>query len=1168
MHESQAIEVKHHFNMIEDYVQTMAPPIAQNVTGRFITLHNTHISKQHHELISVSNNNELIHFTYNKASNSGWQHELIAVDQAPEGEITKLISFYQEGVLYCLVHYPSNSIGDKVVGMKKTPAQGWETMPFSSEMANDLGQMTQTDRFCDANGQYYFYGVTENISPATFIIGAFNPDNHQWENAYRSPAENGASYQLLQGEKSNDNVIMQIKGNRAQFQEGEIIDGHFNPKNETITHTLTVGAISAQQVFAIPAQASNENHFLLLDDQHRLLCFSNYLSSQLQIQILSGGAEQPTGINTVALGVDVQQRAMVFAIDKQNNRLWLLRQNDDTTAFAFNAWVPLGNTLQTISCPTLMAQGPEVFTYDLSQTVAHLSQQVSEGNWFSQTLAVPSPTQSTPVHTTTYTHEIIISNDKGAIQADEVINVYSDRQTTLLINGLSYRVNQTTPATVKTNSRGKLTIANLSHSLISPILYITVEALGEKRFGPYRCDARVHDRIAGKDEDFPVDGSSMKEAGIIPPSIHTDDADTLAKHVSKLGQALQGKVSEKTLKHTFKAAPFEIDFTQEKTHCRNLTAEEYAERFVNNNVASDIWGDICHYFKHAIDDLKKIAISIDKETVTVIVYIGKEAKKLILKTAHQIADCLEMVIKAIAALAKDIVNAIEKALEWLRMLLHWDDVLLTKQAIDYLIKENLNNIQTSLKSDAPEAISQGLDFLKKEVTTAFDNAEKQFVHGASFNSIMGKPKPTPATTGGKPLAAHGLKDKADTHAVQSHFVHAKVNQGCGSSNLLQKLINELDKDEKIVEELLTSFEKNLPLDTFENSFAKMQQWASDIHNIQSFADVAILELIEAAKDLILLVLDGIEGFLITLCKIAGGAFKTFEDIITYKIDILGLNSIYKMVADADLTLLDVLSLMVALPTTILHIALYKGKAPFTQAQVNKLTHTPLPWPTMAQFSNSNIESMPLGESFEDVDLAIIFMLGAFAYAGEDIYLDYQAAKQVGGSSAIADQVNTVLMGWGAIFTSLLLQGTGLPLGVLKKCPADRNTADNFNIAIWALAFMPVASDMVFGIGSRYKKITRFQGKVGPLISSGMGTISLLTAVIGTEYMQEANSGYNTANIIDVILPPLPYVLQPFVLFGLDTEDGAVLNGMLSLCDLTCDVGMGVSKLIGTIQNES
>jgi hypothetical protein len=75
------------YNLIEDYVQTLLPPVAQTVANCFHAVQNDSGPAPITELLTVSADNHFLRFFRDAASNSGWNHEEAIVDGAPAAPI-------------------------------------------------------------------------------------------------------------------------------------------------------------------------------------------------------------------------------------------------------------------------------------------------------------------------------------------------------------------------------------------------------------------------------------------------------------------------------------------------------------------------------------------------------------------------------------------------------------------------------------------------------------------------------------------------------------------------------------------------------------------------------------------------------------------------------------------------------------------------------------------------------------------------------------------------------------------------------------------------------------------------------------------------------------------------------------------------------------------------
>jgi len=1171
-----ATTLKSAYNLIEDYVLTMQPPIAQSVAGCFQVVQNDRETVLLTELVTLSNQNNLLRFFRDSQSNSGWNHEEITVDGAPDSPIQKIVSFYQKQTLYALAHYPATGGNNIVIGMQRTLDTDWGPMPFDPDLQNALGQMQQTDAFRDAMGNQFFYGISLGFQPSSFVLVGQDPDSGTWMPMYLEPAVNPtASYRILPGYNGNQMTVVTIDGANATFRGGSIVNNQLVWDGQTpVTHDLGQGPITADQVFAVPS-TSGDQGFLLLGNDHQLFHVSGYDAAQIIVTPLTGGALQPGGVLSVSIGQAQQNLYMVFAIDTSDQMLWLLRQtssSDDTVKF--DPWVPLGNNLGALSCPAVMGTGPELLYYDLNSTVGHMCQQVEQGNWFTQPIVSPSPVSTKPTPTSTYSNEFVTADEDGNAVPRSVVKVTSDRPTVAIINSVSYHIDSQTPATVISDTSGRVTVSTISNSLVSPALKISSETL--KTLGPFRSDLLTHQRLAGADPTFPVNGATMQAAGLIPSSINQGDADALASKTRSLGVAavsMQNKTATGKGTNAFRAmygTGWEIDFTRTSGMIRNLSPEEAAtlRSVALSTSLSDIWGDICNFFRHVIDDLKKLAVTFANDVVYVSVTLADGVKNFILKTLAEVGDCIEIFLQAVASLAKDVVDAIEMAIKWLRMLFDWDDIIRTKKVVRYYIDQSLKNLASDFNTTIPKDLIAAFTKAKSEIVDVFNNLEQLFEQGVSFNDIGPSSSSEPVAQGGPPYEGVSGKMAYQVNAVQCNYVHSKVLSAPSSmfAQLTMPATSSFDPSQ-----LLELFKQTFPTAEIEQSWQKIKNFSSDVHDAKSFLDVAVLDVMEAIKDILLLILSGIEAILLALSEMMGAAFEGIDTLLTAGIDIPIISEIYKLFAHEDLSVLDLMSLLLALPATILYKLLYGGpnlNPPFTESDVDQILANPIPWPSFRSNQSLHITShmLPLPEaSTLDRILAVLFCLSTCVYTVCDIGLDGQAAADNSGDDQFmvaAGPDPTIIAGIISIVASVAIQGFGVPYAAIKRINEKQGTsADTWAIVAWCTAWIPPLLDTAFVILSPSKKVTRFQSKGGPFLSLAAGAVMMGCGAKAVHEMRQDTTNYNVSNQAAVLLPTFPYLFQPIVLAGMDTPPTLALQGALWLIDIAGDFGTGIAALV-------
>ncbi|MGE0277458.1 MAG: serine hydrolase domain-containing protein [Nitrospiraceae bacterium] len=95
----QATQIQYNSDMIEDYALTVWPPVAQNVEYSFLTLQNGTNGTPVTELLTVSDQNQLLHFFRDSSAHSGWgQLPTARVAKGDSGPFADLIDMIQNQV--------------------------------------------------------------------------------------------------------------------------------------------------------------------------------------------------------------------------------------------------------------------------------------------------------------------------------------------------------------------------------------------------------------------------------------------------------------------------------------------------------------------------------------------------------------------------------------------------------------------------------------------------------------------------------------------------------------------------------------------------------------------------------------------------------------------------------------------------------------------------------------------------------------------------------------------------------------------------------------------------------------------------------------------------------------------------------------------------------------
>jgi hypothetical protein len=149
------------------------------------------------------------------------------------------------------------------------------------------------------------------------------------------------------------------------------------------------------------------------------------------------------------------------------------------------------------------------------------------------------------------------------------------------------------------------------------------------------------------------------------------------------------------------------------------------------------------------------------------------------------------------------------------------------------------------------------------------------------------------------------------------------------------------------------------------------------------------------------------------------------------------------------------------------------------------------------------------------------------------------------------------MSWCNIVTSMASQWLGANYSIF---PDPTSTAERMTLANWGLNFIPVASSLVFTVGSSHKALAEFNAASGLALTSGIG-VFLLAMGVATSVVQatDSNKTFNPLYWAQNVIAPLPTVLKPLVAVQGDPQ-GPIACGCLLLADAAFDLASGTLGL--------
>lgn len=263
---------------------------------------------------------------------------------------------------------------------------------------------------------------------------------------------------------------------------------------------------------------------------------------------------------------------------------------------------------------------------------------------------------------------------------------------------------------------------------------------------------------------------------------------------------------------------------------------------------------------------------------------------------HAALDTVEAVVAAATWVYNAVKVAVEDVIEFLQFLFGWQDILVTHKV--------LKNVFLCLARSAITDASA----LSSTVTQAFAQAKGTIDAWAGISNIDGSA--TATLTRNPPLA---MQNSAPANLGVHHF-----QNNCRSSSSDVPVSNPADD---IFKGLITVMEQQVGTLTEAADTVKT-------NIIDNFSDIGVAGIIEQILDILATgILDVAGSVLTTSLDVFAQLLDGAVEILTAKLDIPVLSWLYNQLTGEDLSILDVICLIAAIPVTVIYKAAAE-RAPF------------------------------------------------------------------------------------------------------------------------------------------------------------------------------------------------------------------------------------------------
>jgi hypothetical protein len=575
----------------------------------------------------------------------------------------------------------------------------------------------------------------------------------------------------------------------------------------------------------------------------------------------------------------------------------------------------------------------DLFTVNTNNQLKQFSQDLVTTRWKAHDIMTPSLKSTTPCNA--YLTQIQLTDEKGYPLTNQTITVKASELTQVTINSKTYYVDSDQDyVEVKTDTLGNVTIINKIDGLAAPTLRIESPALAQ----PIDIDPvhQIKERLSTMStDDFANAQMQTEEEGTTEPLFKGKSKEDLTgahqaiQQLVQLGDQLPKqnvlmatplpsgagfKLTSTTspLANKLNVAPLgenyqwgldlsgEHPIFHETPH--NLVQHNLmtAGPLVGNPIDDVIhfFGDVWHAVKNGLIEVVNFVVHKVEEGIMLVINGAKEVFRVIVQFAEQVWDVIQYVVQKLGATFKEIVR-------WLGYIFKWKDILRSHDVIRSVINLTFDHAVDNLES--------AKDFVKQ-----FTNEFK--------DSVLGKNLPQKLGTASNDKIYKGTDLSSHNNPFSSpegSWVFYHVNNG----SMLEHGHVEMTGTTAL----------NIPftkeLETVKQAFLDLGKELS--HDIETMTTAEFLN-----KLLLIMeeaVIDAIELLALGMIEAAKFIVSKIKDVMNTRWNIPLITPLYEdiIAPGSKLTLLDLISLLVAIPGTIVY-KIATNEAPFSEAQAKAI----------------------------------------------------------------------------------------------------------------------------------------------------------------------------------------------------------------------------------------
>lgn len=644
----------------------------------------------------------------------------------------------------------------------------------------------------------------------------------------------------------------------------------------------------------------------------------------------------------VALAASDDRSALLVFGLSEDDELFVAEVPANGSVSAPPIWARLDRDVAQLSV-TSSSDGPQAFVITRSAELHRLWRTGGgAGDWQVSTLTVRSPQKAQEIRA--YATEVTVLDSGGVAKPLAQARLWASGAATAVVNGQSVQLDPEDGAEVRADATGKLVIEVIAKDLFTVSLKLHTELMAEDARYEIQSNAAIKAKLATITSG---DLSAARDKATNEPLLPTqssDDLDHLAcslNHVAGLTVDAAppprprpafvraspnqhvwyephdtGRYHDEIPAQRLRDAPsFVIDRAPgDRLTCATLTPEEGRALLAqlereSTRAAPDSflfgksWGEIWAAVRSGIVKLGKFLVT---EGWLVMRTIAGAVYKFELKVYQQVFDVLQEIFSWVRVKVSQLLN-------WLSELFDWGDILRTRTVLRHTVDQMFPFLD-AMAVELENIVDARIKSLERTLDDFFESLAVK-VGGQDLSENLAAAPPDKATSS---ASDHNILCNAlVTHGAKGQLA------GPSGANVFSEEGRGLWGDFlEAARQKLASLDAG---DGFKRAREDFQRATEDPSQLPQLGAAAFFELL---KGIGRMALEVARVSFELLLEVLREVIALAREVLNAELQIPILGPLYRRLTGSPLSLIDVVALVLALPTTLAFKLLHQGKAPF------------------------------------------------------------------------------------------------------------------------------------------------------------------------------------------------------------------------------------------------